>query len=735
MKKLREFGRRALAIVAAIVMVLALLPSSALEASAASTSGVTKTAYSAFYPNSNTYNVVSGNWAETGRGTVVLNENTTTAVDQAFTWYYGNHYLGYAQGFYNLAVESNSNSNVATAAVTQGTTSDGYPCMEVTFTRGSESGTTRIVIGFTVTQLHVTAGIATDSDTSSAVSGQLIYTVSNGGDIVVGDNGDVQQHNNNDTNITIDLDTQTEPKFWGFWISSSLNGRKVYPTAIPSITLDVEDESIVDVTSEVIQNGSMMGPAYYFTGLKAGTTTVTAVATYTINNIAGNTYTSTINVTVTSSKKEVQLTYIDGEASAKQTVTAGSEVTVLGALTSKEGYTFKGWAESADATEAQYEADSKLTVNESKTLYAVWEKVEEQEPTQPESKDPSEGGDNGEGSEGGDNGDGSGSGSGSGSATTKTNKPALEKKVEGETEVAVTAGSTLNFTLTSNVPDYLGDYLLPDDVDAPTVDGRDTAGSAAATKDDLGNRGSYVLTFHDTMAEGLTLNNDLTVKVNGTALDSKLYTLTTEGLTDDCTFEVTMDLVKIYEAGSYFGFDDIENAPSIVVSYTGTLATDATAGTYTNSSHVSYEGTVSETDVVKVDTFGIKIFKYDQADSSKGLAGATFTLTDANGKEVTATSDADGNLSFEGLTTGTYKLTETKAPEGYVKSSEEVTIYIAPGEDNNDADATNYVNVKFANALIPHTGGSGTFVYTVVGAVILGLAVVVFLVSRRKEEE
>ena len=38
----------------------------------------------------------------------------------------------------------------------------------------------------------------------------------------------------------------------------------------------------------------------------------------------------------------------------------------------REGYTFLGWASSPTATEAQYEAGGKITVNTRMTIYAVW---------------------------------------------------------------------------------------------------------------------------------------------------------------------------------------------------------------------------------------------------------------------------------------------------------------------------------------------------------------------------
>ena len=60
---------------------------------------------------------------------------------------------------------------------------------------------------------------------------------------------------------------------------------------------------------------------------------------------------------------------------------------------------------------------------------------------------------------------------------------------------------------------------------------------------------------------------------------------------------------------------------------------------------------------------------------------------------VELTSGADGHILIDGLDAGVYYLKETKAPEGYVCSEEELTITIP-----DQADGSNLVSVKFATA-------------------------------------
>lgn len=326
----------------------------------------------------------------------------------------------------------------------------------------------------------------------------------------------------------------------------------------------------------------------------------------------------------------------------------------------------------------------------------------------------------------------------------KTSLPGMDKTIvlEDGTEVDkdnVAAGDTVKFQLESNVPENLEDYVdyTPDD---PVI-----------VPNSIGDAGTYTLVFHDEMAKELALNEDSIQVMLGDEEIADEYVTIDYDPTDDCTFEVSVDLAAMYNA-DVIDEDDFGVTP-ITVNYTATLNADEVAGAYTNTAWVVYPDGSSEPDTVTVYTYGIDIFKYDQGKgldaADAGLDGAEFALygaedvTVADDGTVTVNGDAEaietvasangGHATIGGLDEGTYYLVETKAPDGYVKSDTPLKIVIP-----EDADGTTYmVDVNFANTLIPHTGGMGTTMFTLGGAAILAAAGVLFIYSRktRKDQE
>ncbi|MCD7775913.1 MAG: isopeptide-forming domain-containing fimbrial protein [Firmicutes bacterium] len=316
-----------------------------------------------------------------------------------------------------------------------------------------------------------------------------------------------------------------------------------------------------------------------------------------------------------------------------------------------------------------------------------------------------------------------------------------EKKYVKQDDVA--AGDTVTFQLTSNVPNLESYMVWSYDANTGTATAEAKEGA------------EYTLIFHDEMDEALTFNeSSVTVTIGNTVLDNTedvtYYTVTTS-TTDDCTFEVSMDLIALCKAGKIT--EDDWASTAIVVTYTATLSKTASAGTYKNEAWVTYLDDESEHDVVEVDIYGISVFKYDQATATyatetvdetgtettstladaTGLAGAVFTVysdEECTVEVATITTGADGYATLEGLDAGAYYLKETEAPTGYVCSDTVLTVVIP---DNVETDNIAYVTV--ANAEIPSTGGAGTVIFTVVGGGLIVAAAAVLLISRRKHED
>ena len=326
----------------------------------------------------------------------------------------------------------------------------------------------------------------------------------------------------------------------------------------------------------------------------------------------------------------------------------------------------------------------------------------------------------------------------------------LEKKVADTESVTadtawsdgITAGAedTVTFKLSSTIPEYLA------------------------------NEDAYAITFHDVMDTKLSLNtNSFTVFIDknqnnvydegtDTALTNETnYTFNNSSISDGCTFEITMNLRNLYNAsnGPITSSDLGKN--KIVVLYTATLAEDITAGCYENEAWVHYSDKDTTHDKVTVDTYGIKIVKYDASTATydensntltakddqeiKYLADAVFelypsnedgTINESAGAIRTGiTTGEDGKISIDGLAEGTYYLKETDAPDGYVEPTNPIKVVVSLGTDSKEY----YVTAYIPNTETGQTGGAGTMFYTFGGLAIVAAAGIVLLASRKSRKQ
>lgn len=266
---------------------------------------------------------------------------------------------------------------------------------------------------------------------------------------------------------------------------------------------------------------------------------------------------------------------------------------------------------------------------------------------------------------------------------------------------------------------------------------------------------NYVL--HDKMTEGLTLKNDsIFVKKGESIVENTNYTLKTTGLTDGCTFEIqfTPDFCDALNAND-----------KITVTYSAVLNEKAEIGNVdknTNETWLKYGDSKStQHKPTTTKTFEMKVFKFykDKNDSNteKGLDGAVFTLSkNPNGtdpiklinkgsntyrvakKDETNTiteviTPDNGRFTIQGLGAGTYYLTEIQQPAGYNKLSGPVTVVIDEnGKVRVGESEANPVKVENkTGTVLPSTGGAGTTMIYLVGAVLVLGSGVVLATKRR----
>ena len=94
----------------------------------------------------------------------------------------------------------------------------------------------------------------------------------------------------------------------------------------------------------------------------------------------------------------------------------------------------------------------------------------------------------------------------------------------------------------------------------------------------------------------------------------------------------------------------------------------------------------------------------------------------------------NGTLKVTGLDEGKYEFKETKAPTGYKVNPDNKAFEIIANEEKEvTADPVEFVNTKLSS--LPSTGGMGTYLFTIIGVVVMAGAAGAFFISRRKGSE
>ena len=326
-------------------------------------------------------------------------------------------------------------------------------------------------------------------------------------------------------------------------------------------------------------------------------------------------------------------------------------------------------------------------------------------------------------------------------------------------------GDQVGFKIETTLPDYSDEYAD----DKVTFEITDTLSKGL----------SYV---SDTEGKTFTILVDGT-ELTGDELTNSGITSLIEGQTATINFPAAYvkanggkAVVITYKAelNDQAGINFDVNTNTATLTYThdpsGVTKTDSsktyqyTFGIDANLNGTSGTGTGKTHEIIKVGENGkVEVIEkkdeiIDQINVTAPLAGAEFTLT-KDGKSITSTTDENGYLSFTGLDIGTYELVESKAPNGYSLDTTKHTVVIS-AEFNEDGtlrqysiaidgkatstyeatyksgsdeieiiksveEVTTIKNTKVNN--LPSTGGIGTYIFTILGVVLMGSAAALFL--------
>ena len=293
---------------------------------------------------------------------------------------------------------------------------------------------------------------------------------------------------------------------------------------------------------------------------------------------------------------------------------------------------------------------------------------------------------------------------------------------------------------------------------APTIDKK--VDNLQATSADFNQVLNYTITVTaaagtDTYTITDTLPTQITLDTNSVTISKKGVDLT---ITTDYTLTATatgFTLTLTPAARAALKDNDV-----LVVSYQATLQpNENTLNAYTNTATLSYGQDKSLSDTADVFSGHITFEKRDN--HSNILAGAKFVVKNLDGQyaklngsghtwafdswvdaveqaTVITTENTTTAVIVRGLKSGIYTLVETEAPNGFVKGSDtEITINKELSEEQGNrliglfTEKATVINTQGSE--LPETGGIGTTVFYIAGALLAVSAVALLIVKRRKQ--
>jgi len=348
--------------------------------------------------------------------------------------------------------------------------------------------------------------------------------------------------------------------------------------------------------------------------------------------------------------------------------------------------------------------------------------------------------------------------------TATGNSVAVDGLAPGYYYITTTTGTAVSVTSTNP------NATVKDKNDAPVLDKKITGVTDGSFDKDgkkalaqVGTTVSYTATievktgavgyvFHDTMESSLQYDaTSLKVQVDDIDVAISNYsTVTAQGDTITLTFDDEWIKTQV--------------GKTITITYNATITSDAlTTDSATNTAKLNYghNGHINTTPEKTTDTYNAKFTVTKTDKENQPLAGAGFVIAKTVGEGPNAetlyykkenekvswvenstgatelkTTDATGGnvLIFTGLADGTYTLVEKTVPDGYNKA-DDYTFTIKQGDYGQTNLEQSITVVNQSGAELPSTGGMGTTIFYVLGAVLVVGAGVLLVTKKRMSNQ
>ena len=379
------------------------------------------------------------------------------------------------------------------------------------------------------------------------------------------------------------------------------------------------------------------------------------------------------------------------------------------------------------------------------------------------------------------------------------------KAPEGSEGDCVAYGDTVSFKVDAlTIPSYSADYASPleykivDKLDPDGFAGISSLSVKSGTTEIAAGENTYTIVYKNAGETEITEATEVsTAAVSYEITFAEAYIRDNGGKALEITYSST------FKSGAKVNYSEHKNTATVTYSNDPNDATKkktkkATTYHYTFGIDADIDsgasGSFITNELNKVTEAG---GTYTNGVSDKALAGAKFTLySDAdmqypvttaltNEKGTgTATSDANGHITFKGLDVGTYYLKETVAPEKYTLNANDYKIDISAELDTTTGVLTSYTIATYVKqtdgtygqvrtatytndmldsnfaidaegnvtnvispscgpceiintqlAALPATGGVGTIIITILAAVGMGVFLTIFIVSIKKKND